>query len=89
MTNLKLAAAAAALLMTVGCASSGQKTDVPDMPNFTTKEEKACARQCQAIYAESNESCSLMVGGARTAKQRAQCLDGANTNLANCYRTCQ
>jgi hypothetical protein len=84
----KLFVAVVACLFASGCETSGMKTTVPDMPVFVTADGKTCARHCQSIYASGNEACSQMIGGSKTAKQRAQCLDSSNINLSNCYKTC-
>jgi len=78
---------AAFVLAIVGCA--GVQTPAPTMPNFKTENGKACARSCQATYAQCNQGCSLMVGGARTASQREQCLNNCNQTLRECYTTCE
>jgi len=65
------------------------QTQVPVMPLFTTPEGKACARNCQSIYAQCNMACSQMIGGARTASQREQCLNNCNKTLEDCYKTCE
>jgi len=71
----------------VGCA--GPQSTVPRMPSFTTEQGKACARTCQATYAECNKGCSQMIGGAVTAQQRMQCLNNCNKILSDCYATCE
>jgi hypothetical protein len=72
-----------------GCVSSATTVPLPQMPQLSTTAGKECARQCQGRHADSNQSCSLMVGGARTALQRAECLDNSNTILSDCYQTCE
>lgn len=67
----------------------GTQTEAPTMPQITTDEGKACVRHCQSIYAECNGACSQMIGGARTASQREQCLNNCNTTLKDCYITCE
>ena len=80
----------------VGCVGSqstplvnGYQSTVPRMPSFTTEQGKACARTCQATYAECNKGCSQMIGGAVTAQQRMQCLNNCNKILSDCYATCE
>jgi hypothetical protein len=67
-----------------GCTAQQQ---VPAMPQFTTKEGKGCARECQLIYAQCNGGCSQMIGLA--VKQRKQCLNNCNQVLTDCYSTCE
>ena len=76
----------AAILTLLGCAP---QTPAPTMPKLTTAEGKACARSCQATYAQCNQACSQMVGGATTARQRNQCLTNCNQTLQDCYSTCE
>jgi hypothetical protein len=76
----------ASFAIMLGCAT---QNPVPKMPNFTTDESKSCARLCQSTYANCNMACSQMIGGARTASQREQCLNNCNQTLADCYSTCK
>ena len=70
----------------LGCAT---QTNATVMPQFTTENCKECARNCQMIYAQCNEACSQMVGGATTARQREQCLNNWNQILKDCYWSCE
>ncbi len=78
----------AVLVLTI-TACAGIQAPAPTMPQFATEDGKACARSCQAMYVDANQSCSLMVGGARTAAQREQCFNSSNQMLAECYSTCE
>ena len=73
-------------LVVAGCAT---QTPVTVMPRFTTEAGRACARNCQATYAQCSNACSGMVGGAATAKQREQCLNNCNQILKDCYSSCE
>jgi len=77
---------AALFIMLTGCM---KQTEIPRMPTLTTEKEKACARECQAIYSQCNTACSQMIGGSRTDRQREQCLNNCNIALEDCYGTCK
>ncbi len=65
------------------------QSPVPPMPKFETDQGKMCARSCQSTYAQCNQACSQMIGGATTARQRKQCLSNCNQILSDCYSTCE
>jgi len=78
-----------ALIMVVsGCALLTQSS-APIMPEFSTEQGKSCARSCQTIYSQCNQSCGAMVGGTRTASQREKCFNNCNQVLSDCYLTCE
>ncbi len=74
------------LILTVSCAT---QQPAPAMPKYTTEAGKACARSCQATYAQCNLACSQMIGGTPAALQRGQCLNNCNATLSDCYSTCE
>jgi hypothetical protein len=69
----------------LGC---GTVATVPVMPNFTTAEEKACARDCQAIYAQCTQPCSQMSDGI-IWQPYTRCVNNCNQTLKDCYSSCQ
>jgi hypothetical protein len=69
----------------IGCA----QTRVPDMPNFTTEEQKTCGRTCLAIHTRCAATCSEMFSDAGTEKQRQKCGYNCNSVLGDCYDTCK
>jgi len=73
------------------CSCTAPQTVVPSIPHYETKEGKACARECQFIYAQCNNACSeITVGcGPPTRAQRGQCLDNCNITIGDCYTTCE
>jgi hypothetical protein len=84
MRHLFLLVVVFALLL--GCA-----TQEPDqtMPALATEAGKTCAHTCQATYAQCNNACAQMTGGATTARQRTHCLNYCNRTLSDCYFTCR
>ncbi len=68
-----------------GCATS----PLPVMPKFTTDKSKACARTCQATYAQCNAPCGQITGGIPGVTERSQCLGNCNQVLSDCYSTCE
>jgi hypothetical protein len=80
------------LLIVMGIAflySCAPQTVVPSIPQYETKEGKACARECQFIYTQCNDACSEMVGDAITTIQRRWCLNNCNITIGDCYTTCE
>lgn len=75
------------VFIVAGCTTS--QTKVPVMPKYDVQEERACARSCQAIYAQCNNGCGQMTGDRQTANQRRQCLDNCNQILKDCYSSCK
>jgi len=73
------------LIMILGCAHNG----VPDMPNFTTEEQKACGQRCLTIHTRCSAACDEMFGAGETEKQRKTCQDNCNSVLGDCYETCR
>jgi len=61
------------VLVLMGCTT---QSHVSVMPKYATEAERICARNCQGIYAQCNNSCSRMSGDfAPTAdRQRKRCL---------------
>lgn len=73
------------LMILVGCAQNR----VPDMPNFTTEEQKTCGQKCLSIHTRCSAACGEIFGDARTEKQRETCQDNCNSVLGDCYETCK
>jgi hypothetical protein len=73
-----------ALFLLCGCVSHA-----PTIPTLTTAEGKACARSCQAIYAQCQGGCSQMVVAPIMMGQRSQCFSNCNQTLHDCYSTCE
>lgn len=73
------------LMILTGCAQSR----IPDMPNFTTEEQKSCGQKCLSIHSRCSAACGEMFGGAQTEKQLQKCQYNCNSVLGDCYDTCK
>lgn len=73
------------LIIMSGCA----QTRVPDMPNFTTEEQKACGQKCLSIHSRCGAACGEMFGGSQTENQLQKCRYNCNSVLGDCYDTCK
>lgn len=73
------------LIMFCGCAQNR----VPDMPKFTTEEQKACGQRCLSIHSRCSAACGEMFGGAQTENQLKKCQNNCNSVLGDCYETCK
>ena len=73
------------IVIMIGCA----QTRVPDMPNFTTEEQKTCGQRCLSIHSRCSTACGEMFGGAQTEKQLQKCQYNCNSVLGDCYDTCK
>ncbi len=73
------------LIIITGCSHNG----VPDMPNFTTEEQKICGQKCLAIHSRCSAACDDMFGDVKAEKQRETCQDNCNSVLGDCYETCR
>jgi len=62
---------------------------VPDMPNSAIEKEKSCVVECRQIYFRCSKACDEMLGSAKTATQRQQCLKNCDEVLEDCYDTCR
>lgn len=69
--------------------ASCAQTQVPDMPNFSTEEQKSCGQKCLAIHTRCSAACGEMFGDAKTEKQRETCQNNCNSVLGDCYETCK
>lgn len=69
-----------------GCGSS--LTSIPEMPNFSTENEKVCARSCQKTYVDCTHSYSMMASGLMYEKEDT-IFDNCKQILGECYSTCE
>jgi len=72
-------------MLTWGCAQNR----IPEMPNFTTQEQKICGQKCLSIHTRCSAACAEMFDDAKTVKQREKCQNNCNIVLEDCYDTCR
>jgi hypothetical protein len=73
------------LMIFVGCTQNR----VPDMPNFTTEEQKTCGQKCLSIHSRCSAACGEMFGDPQTENQLQKCQNNCNSVLGDCYDTCK
>jgi len=83
MKQLKKLIILGLILVLYSCGYQVQEP-APVMPKYSTDKGKACARECQLIYASCNDSCI----GFRGHRDRG-CLSNCNQLLGECYSTCE
>jgi len=74
------------LLCGAGCAPPYPP---PPMPSYGTAEGEACGRTCQDAFVKCKPACGELLGGATTSRQRKQCLNECDVQIADCYARCE